>query len=272
MVRLFLLFSLFATTAANAWFDPDWGARQAITVLSTAADADLSGFPVLVRIEDSGNTLFSAAHSSGYDIVFTTSDGTTQLPHEIEFYDASAGELYAWVRVPLLSSTVDTTLFLYYGNATAPDQQDAVGTWDSDFVMVQHLQETSGSHVDSTAYSNDGTPQNGVDQNAAGRVDGADSFDGADDHVEVVDDPSLRVVEMTVEAWVYVPGSCREGSTASPCTLRAPATGTGYTITATGSTIAGVPVRCGAPTSARRSSPISGTTWSAYSMCRTIAC
>ena len=43
--------------------------------------------------------------------VFTLSDGTTKLSHEIEHYDSSTGEIIAWVNFPTLvaaSSTIST--------------------------------------------------------------------------------------------------------------------------------------------------------------------
>ncbi len=211
LAMILLLIALLQPAHAAGWYDSDWTARQEVTISPALADGDLSGFPILVRIADPANDIFANAQASGNDILFTAADGTTKVSHEIEYYDAGSALLYAWVRVPLLSSSADTTLFMYYGNAAAPDQQDVGGTWDSDFVMVQHLQETTGTHFDSTTYDNDGTPQNGVAQNATGQVDGADQFDGSNDFVLVADDPNLQVVEMTVEAWVYVPGSIPGG-------------------------------------------------------------
>jgi len=190
-----------------AWYDTNWAARQQITISSTVADADLTNYPYLVKIVDPANEVFADAQASGNDILFTSSDGATKLPHEIEFYDAATNTLYAWVQVPLISSTVDTTLYMYYDYGSASNQQNITGTWDSDYVMVQHLQETSGTHLDSTLYNNDGSPQNGVTQNATGQIDGADQFNGSSHYVSVPDDVNLRVVEMTVEAWVYVPSS-----------------------------------------------------------------
>ena len=211
LLMTLLLFALLQPAHAAGWYDSNWTARQIVTISPALADSDLTGFPFLVSITDPTNDVFANAQATGNDILFTAADGTTKLSHEIEFYDPGAGLLYAWVRVPLLSSSADTTLYMYYGNAAAPDQQDVGGTWDSDFVTVQHLQETTGTHFDSTTYNNDGTPQNGVTQNATGQVDGADQFDGSNDLVLVVDDPNLQVVEMTVEAWVYVPGSIPGG-------------------------------------------------------------
>ncbi|MCJ7767580.1 hypothetical protein MUP79_04240, partial [Candidatus Bathyarchaeota archaeon] len=54
---------------------------------------------------------------------------------------ASKGGLSAWVNVLALSSTQDTMLYMYYGNPTCGDQQNGSGVWDSNYKMVQHLNE-----------------------------------------------------------------------------------------------------------------------------------
>ena len=64
--------------------------------------------------------------------MFTEADGTTRLDHVIESYDPLTGALTAWVRVPLLSSTVDTELFIYYSNPSAVDQQDPADVFGRD--------------------------------------------------------------------------------------------------------------------------------------------
>ena len=113
--------------------------------------------------------------------------------------------MIAWVQVPGLSSSEDTTLYMYFGNSAAGDQQDVTGAWDSHFVMVQHLEETSGTHFDSTANHNDGTTVVVTNQDAAGQIDGADELDGADDHIRVPNAASLQFGEgsFTAEAWIY---------------------------------------------------------------------
>jgi len=44
----------------------------------------------------------------------------------------------AYVKVPAVSSATDTTLYLYYGNAAATNQQHATGVWDSHYLGVWH--------------------------------------------------------------------------------------------------------------------------------------
>ena len=68
--------------------------------------------------------------------------------------------------------------------------------------MVQHLDESSGTHYDSTIYGNDGTCINGTDQNAEGFIDGADGLDGTDDWIDCGNGESLDIENnITLEAW-----------------------------------------------------------------------
>lgn len=124
---------------------------------------DLIDFPVLVQITDPDNAIFSHAQEDGDDILFTASDGTTKLPHEIDYYnDGSSGseELDAWVKVDV-DASADTILYMYYGNDSCGNQGSSA-VWSEDYVMVQHLQETGrgpetfDDHLDSTFNHNDG--------------------------------------------------------------------------------------------------------------------
>ena len=153
-------------------------------------EEDLTYFPVLIEFTDS--EVAAHAQTDGDDLVFTDYYGVP-LSHEIEEYESSPGHLVAWVEVPFLSSTVDTTLYMYYGNSGADNQEDVEGTWDgSNHVMVQHLEEASGTHYDATSYHNDSTTVVVTDQDAAGSIDGADEFDGTDDYIRVPNAASLQ--------------------------------------------------------------------------------
>jgi len=185
-----------------SWWSVHWEYRKLITIDHTKVDGDLSNFPMLVSLYPDNN-LSNHAQEDGDDIAFILySDNSTQLNHEIESYDGE-GNLTAWVNIPYLSSSVDTNIWMYYGNPPCDSQENVTGTWNDNYAMVQHLQEISGVHYDSTQYENNGTQLGSVDQNATGMINGADEFDGVDDCVNVNDNDSLDITDaITVEAWI----------------------------------------------------------------------
>lgn len=153
-----------------AWYSSGgtWNYRKSITIQhGKVPDTDASGgetdFPVLIDITDSG--LQVNAQSNGNDILFTSSDGSTKLAHEIEIYTSATGRLTAWVKVPTLSSTVDTVIYMYYGNASATNQQDVAPAkalvWSNGYVAVWHLGDGDSTaanfYKDSTSNHYDGT-------------------------------------------------------------------------------------------------------------------
>ncbi len=133
-----------------------------ITIDHDKVDGSLTDYPLMISLTDSD--LASKAQNDGDDIFFTQSDGVSQLDHEIEYFDGSTGELVVWVRIPSLSSSSDTEIYMLYGDPDCGSQENPEGVYDSYFRMVQHLEETSGTHYDPTSNDNDGTANNGVTQ------------------------------------------------------------------------------------------------------------
>ncbi len=192
---------LLCTTSVPAAWLTGYDHRQEIVVLPSMTGADLTDYPLLVKIADQNNSLFSTASSAaGLDIVFTKADGTSKLNREIEYYNNSGTkELDAWVRADV-SSTQQTRLYMYYKGA---DEANSPATWNSSYRMVQHLQEDpTGPINDSTSYGNNGTTTGSMTagQQVAGRIGGALLFDGGDT-VNCGQDPSLYPSSITVEAW-----------------------------------------------------------------------
>lgn len=192
----------------SGWYNEAWAYRKQITIDHTRVEASLTGFPVLISmadadLEDTANG-GHVSQSDGGDILFTKSDGTTKLDHEIERYIPADGELIAWVEIDSLSATEDTVIYLYYGNAACSDQWNIEGTWDANFMMVQHMEDDPDpSHTaDSTSNGNDGTKKGADEPNeASGKIGGAQDFDGSDDYVNCGDAASLQVDYITVEGW-----------------------------------------------------------------------
>ena len=191
--------------ADPGWYDAAWAYRKKITIDYTKVAATLTDFPVLISLpNDSG--LVNSAQDDGDDILFTASDGIAKINHEIETFNGTSGELVAWVKVPGLSATADTDIYMYYGNSGAGSQENPTFVWDSNYQMVQHLEETTGGAnaiQDSTSNTNHGTDYNTPTLNASGKINGADGFDGSDDYISVADSNSLDTTgNITLEAWV----------------------------------------------------------------------
>ena len=146
--------------AAPGWYNASWQCRKKITVDQTkVGSGGVSNFPVLINRTDTD--LQSKAQADGDDILFTSSDGTTKLSHEIEKYVSATGELIAWVKVPSVSAAAPTDIYMYYGNTTAADAQDAANVWDANYTAVWHFKESSSPAADSKGSYNGtwvGTP------------------------------------------------------------------------------------------------------------------
>jgi hypothetical protein len=194
--------SSFYTVGAEVSCLQQWVYRKKITIDHDLVEDDLSNFPILIKTVDSD--LASKAQDDGDDILFIDdSSDSIKLPHEIELFDGSSGELVCWVNLNSISGSQDTDFYMYYGNSDCDSQQCPSEVWENGYVMVQHLEETSGTHYDSTIYGNDGTCINGTDQNAEGFILGGDGFDGTDDWINCGNDNSFNLnYELTLEAWV----------------------------------------------------------------------
>ncbi|MBA4718288.1 MAG: DUF2341 domain-containing protein [Nitrosopumilus sp.] len=107
------------------WYDGSWQYRKTIAISNAQVPEYQTDFPVLINFTDSN--LRDFADADGGDIVFTSSNGRTQLDHEIEYYDTSDGTLVAWVKVPNLYAFSDTTLYMYYGHNVIGNQENPTG-------------------------------------------------------------------------------------------------------------------------------------------------
>jgi hypothetical protein len=169
---------------------------------SVSGASNLTNFPVLVKLTDTdlrstGNG-GDVESPNGYDIVFTSSDGSTLLNHELEGYNASTGEIIFWVRFPTLSPTSDTEFFLYYGNAAQTTDQSVSSTWDSNYQMVLHMDNVS----DATSKGNNGT--NHGTSSTSGVIGNARRFqENNNNYISIADASSLDLTtDITISLWV----------------------------------------------------------------------
>jgi len=184
-----------------------WSFRKPITIDSTKVDADLTDFPVVIHL-NSDSDLAEHAQASGDDIKFEDGNGN-QLSHEIESYDNSTGTLWAHVKLPSLSSTSDTTIFIYYGNSDASNQESVGDVWSNQHEAVYHLDESVGGtgtnnvYSDSTGNGNDGNDFVSA-SGQGGKIFKGQSFDGADDYVRSSDWGVMAQSSYTVSFWARI--------------------------------------------------------------------
>ena len=172
-----------------------WGKRIEITVSNTNIGSDLTHFPLLLTLGTSVGTgaddvsaIFDELTSDAnrLKIAVTDSSGDTEIKCEIEDWDDASESAHLWVAASglTLSSSGTTTLFIYYdaghadNTANVGDVASAAGeaVWDSDYVLVAHLSETTGTHLDSTSNDNDESAKSVTDQDVAGQIGGGDNF------------------------------------------------------------------------------------------------
>ena len=181
------------------WFDSNWKFRKKIVIDHTKINQDLNNFPLLLYLKD--NDLKEYAARKGKDIIFIDSEGK-KLKREIENYDPLTGELFAWLKIPLLSSVEDTEIYIYYGNPQTVEVDDK-DVWDGNFLMVHHLNETLGESLDSTPNIIDGKLQGDLERGSSGKISKCYGFDGIDDFVNF-GSPNVfsKMENLTIGLWV----------------------------------------------------------------------
>jgi hypothetical protein len=204
------------------WYNSAWNFRTAVTVQASqvATTSPITDFPVYVNLSHLGSSLFSNVRSDGGDIRVTLADGVTEIPAEVAQLSiaSSTGELY--FRAPSLSTTTNTTFYIYYGNAgaTLPARDAAFGlenVWTNNYVAVYHLNEvgttSTSSYLDSTRNRFHAQGGGGVVANIPGRIVSplgfAANFDAANDVITVNRTASVLgiagSVPKNITAWAF---------------------------------------------------------------------
>ena len=170
---------------------------QNVTIDSTKVGATLTDYPCLIDLSDMDKTtdIFDTCRTDGGDIRVTLSDGTTQLAREVVSIDTTGKTGEVHVKIPSLSSSVDTVIRVWYnGTDTEPAEDSTYGkenAWNPNYKMVQHMnQDPSGS-----APQMIGSTSNNVDGTSVGSMTTGDlvdaqigkgvNFDGSDDRIDV---------------------------------------------------------------------------------------
>jgi len=190
------------------WYNTSYAYRRLITIDHNMVAANLFNFPVLLNIS---NTSFTAhCRPDGKDICFVDyANNLTVYPHDIESYSDSTGSFVVWVNVSTLSGFGNSSFWMYYGNVSHQDHNNATAVWNNDFLTVMHLNETGGAgtlFADATIYQHNGildettgSAQTGV----TGKIGSAIKFDGSGSIIKDADATYLNgLTAFTVSAWV----------------------------------------------------------------------
>ncbi|MFW2381848.1 MAG: DUF2341 domain-containing protein, partial [Acidimicrobiales bacterium] len=193
-------------TGGSGWYRAEpWTRRQQLTIDSATVSSPLTDQPVLVRVTDPDLTTY--AQADGSDFRFTAADGMTPLPHEVEEWNPATDTLTAWVRLPFLSASTDTGLYLYYGATDAPNQADGHLTWAGDIASWNMAADPAGAAPtlnDSGPGNHDGLAL--ADTAGASTTSGrAVVLDGSTDRLEAAPF-DIPTEAFTVAAWFRADG------------------------------------------------------------------
>ena len=200
-----------------------WNNRFSIKLDRTDVDDNLSNFPILIVL--SGSTginsqdltpIFDELGENNLKFAITTDDGVAQCYNEVEFWSGAIEQAWIWTKVPVVTSSAaaeDTKLYFYYSknqsdNSTYVGAIDSVAgrnVWDSNFVLVCHMQDSTTSLVlDSTSTGQDGTKtgaNNPIVSNAI--VSKGQSFNGTTSGINFSSGAAINnLLTLTYEAWI----------------------------------------------------------------------
>lgn len=174
----------------------NWPLAIALDGNVQAADADFATV---------GNGGF-AQSSSGYDIrPYSDSACTSALTYELVYYDPTTGKLEMHVNIPTLSHTVDTVIYICFGNSGISTDGSSVSTWNSNFKGVYHLPNGSSLTANDSTGVNNGTLVN-TPVATTGEIDGSASFTKtSSQNINLGNDTSLQITgNLTISAWVNI--------------------------------------------------------------------
>lgn len=147
-----IVVSAILTIASGAAFPARAAFSHKVAKVVVGYDANrstLANFPVLVRVP---TATASECRADGADMRFTSADGKTVYPHEIDAWNPS-GESTVWVLLPEMKN--GTSFVMEWGDAdyTGPETPLAKGAvWDpAGYAGVWHMTEASGNVANATS-------------------------------------------------------------------------------------------------------------------------
>jgi hypothetical protein len=169
------------------------------TWISCAVDTSkigglITNFPVLVKTTSIANYDSLKSANDRRDVHFI------QNGVELKFEREQGNKNIYWVKVPAPYTVPQ--FYMVFGDSSRTDGADRTAVWDSNFVMVQHMADsTTAITSDATSNGNIGTKVGANEPiQSAGKIGFAQSFDATDDYIATNLD-MLTGSDLTISAW-----------------------------------------------------------------------
>jgi len=228
LLPLILILLLTFTLIGDCWVS-GYDQRIKLTIDHTKIDNTLTNFPVTVFLTSTQGEEVFDEFSADEDFdrgQFALGDDTL-LYAEKELFDVSESKGLYHVKIPSISSSVDTDYYFYYDKDADHNTTyiGAIGTtagenvWDSNFKAVYHMVDnTTSTILDSTSTNNDGTKKDANEPiETVGKVGQGQDFDATNDFINCGDDVSLRPSQTLTYECIAYPDATPAGDTVCIC-------------------------------------------------------
>jgi hypothetical protein len=145
------------------WWNSSWGYRKKIILDNTDQTLGHTDFPVMVTSTSADTDFWSHVADGADDVRFVNDDGA-ELYFELEDWNSTSDNMLAWVKKSFVNATTTDAIWMYYGNDSAATSTSlsAANVWDSNYKMVWHMNEGSGTLQDSTSNNMDSSAVGGA--------------------------------------------------------------------------------------------------------------
>ena len=191
--------------SAAPWMDASWHYRSTVTIDHTkVGTGGVTNFPVLLTGANMPAGLWANANADGSDLRMTSSDGATEINFELTSFTPGSTTMELWFLASSLSSSTDTTFYLYWGNAGASAKPAAwgQGVWSTGgFQGVWHLPNGTTLTVNDSSANATATTNYGATVDA-GKINGGSAV-GASAYIQMATSAALNITgNISMEAWI----------------------------------------------------------------------